>query len=229
MVDNSDSKRDQVDDSDESEENHGSAIYRIAKDIVRERVDNPRGIFTESDREFLADDKQYEHKQSRSNKLRDIRERVTNGILDLQGLLSLPSDQQEKILSGMELGEFHESVAALIAFAYTGLDENIGAIEQMVESGLYRATQLSRESGDRPIEHVEVDINVVYGHDADEIYERWKRGDGVELTPAEIGILVREGKLEPEDYRSLKTGDGRRQGSSRHPDELPWYHDTDKD
>lgn len=206
-----------------------SVIYQIAKQKVRERVEAPRGIFTKSDREFLCGEKEYEYKQSRSNKLRDIRERATNAILDLQFLLSLRPDQRTKILSDLDHGEFHESIASLIAFAYIGLDENVGAIEQITESGLYRAANWSKQEGDEPIEGVDVDINLVFEYDVDEIYARFQSGKAAELTPAEIGVLVREGKLEADDYDDLERKDDERQlDQPGHSDELPWYHEVEE-
>ena len=114
------------------EESEESGLEAVLKGLQKEILERKRGIFTQSDREFLLGMKNYGHEQSIINKRRDIRNRVISGFLDLQLLRIISEPDRSKLFSQMEKGDIHESVAVFISFIYSGLDGNIDAIEQMV-------------------------------------------------------------------------------------------------
>lgn len=211
-------------DEEVADEDHDSVIPSIIDELQQDIVDRERGVFTQSDREFLLGMKQYEYDQSAINKRRDIRNRLYNGLLDLQLLERVPSSEREKLFSQIERGQLHESVAVLISFIYGGLGGNLEAIEQMVKSGIFKAERGGVEGYQGGARDVDVDIDLTQEFDVEEIYQRFMQGVREDLTPAEIGVLVREGRLDPEDYESLAWSDEERPRNTPASTEQ-WYHD----
>lgn len=215
-----------LDDSDSGDE--ASAIYRMAKEQIRSAIERVRAIFTKSDREFLFGEKTYDNEQSERNRWRNIRSRVVNALVDLQLLRLVPSEQREKILSEIEHGWLHEGIAHLIAFVYNGLGKDVEALEQMVESGVLKAELHQPRDDERPVEGVEVEIDLTHGYDVEHIYDKFQQVGGRGLTPSEIGVLVREGKISSDEVGQLAwTEDQRRREIARRSD-TPWYHDSEE-
>jgi hypothetical protein len=123
----------------------------------------------------------------------------------------------------MDSRELHDSFAALVSFIYSGLNGNVQAIEEMVEAGILRAELRGFDEHQGGARSVEVDIDITFEHDVEEIYERYKRGEGDELSPAEIGVLVREGRLGPEDYENLSWDEDERPLNPRIAN-VSWWH-----
>jgi len=211
---------------DESEE---SGLEAVLKELQKEILDRKRGIFTQSDREFLLGMKKYEHEQSVINKRRDIRNRVKSGFLDLQLLRIISESDRSNIFSQMDKGGVHESVAVFISFIYSGLDGNIDAIEQMVESGLFKAEQGGVRGYAGGAKNVEVDISLEREYDAEAIYQRLQRGYGDSLTAAEIGVLVREGKLDADEHEELRWEEDDRPFNMPAANRDQWYRDDEKE
>lgn len=193
----------------------------IAEDW-EERYKRPRGILTDTDRQFLWGVKEYPHQTTEANRRQDIRQRVENGILDLGYLDKIDPGDRGRIIGDLRedtgVGEFHSAVATLIEFLYLGLggDSNaVDTIEDMVQSGVLHGAETggkeflrSEEVGD-----VTVTIEIERVPDADELYRKYKESDADSLSSTEIGILVRAGKLTPEDLEDLdwtspKEGEG---------------------
>jgi hypothetical protein len=200
-----------------------SGIDSVIKQLQQRHLGRDRGLFTTTDREFLLGIKQYDHEQSKINKRRDIRNRVQDGFIDLQLLERISNSDREKIFSQIESGELHESIARLIAFVYTGLDGNTAAIEQMIESGLFKAERGDITGYGGGAKDVDVDIDLKFEYDVDEIYQRFKRGYTDDLTPAQIGVLVREGRLDAEDYEKLSWDEDERPRNTPAANREQWY------
>lgn len=192
-------------------------------------TDRDRGIFTKTDRQFVLGQKDYEYQQSSINKRRDIRNRVYNSFLDFQFLPHVAESERDKLFSEIESRELHESVSDLISFLYGGIDGNIWAIEEMVESGLWKAEIGGIDGYQGGARNVEVDIELTFEHDVNEIYRRFKQTGGHDLTPAEIGVLVREGRLDPEEYEQLEWDDEERPLNAATGRASWWYHDKQDD
>lgn len=195
----------------------------IAADELRREFERPRGIFTQTDRQFLSGFKQYEHRQTTTNRKQGIRERTEHALRDFQLLKWMDDSERTKVFASIPPGELHESVAQLIAFLYRGLDGELNAIEQMVRSGIYTGASPptaddSHLSGAR---EVTVDIDVEYG-DASAIYQRLQDDPDL-LTPTEIGILVKADMLDQDEYRRLATGEQGSDGESYAGAGRPWY------
>lgn len=84
-------------------------------------------ILTKSDREYLRGDKQYKGQKSESNKLRDIRERVYQSLLDFELLVDeLPEEERQKIFERLsEESDSHGAyeAASIIEFLYKGFSD----------------------------------------------------------------------------------------------------------
>jgi hypothetical protein len=188
-------------------------------------TDRKRGLFTESDRQFLLGNKEYEHQQSSINKRRDIRNRIHHTFLDFQFLRYLSESERDKLFSEIESRELHHSVSDLIAFIYGGTDGNIQAIEEMVKSGLSKAEIGGLDGYQGGARNVGVDIELIFEHEVEEIYKRFKQTGGRDLTPAEIGVLVREGRLNPDDYEQLAWDEEERPLNVAADRVSWWYHE----
>jgi hypothetical protein len=200
-----------------------SGIDSVIEQLQQRHLGRDRGLFTTTDREFLLGIKQYDHEQSKINKRRDIRSRIGDGLIDLQLLDRISNSDRDKIFSQLEHGEIHESIARLVAFVYTGLDGNTSAIEQMVESGLFKAERGGITGYSGGARDVDVTINLTLEYDVEDIYQRFERGYSDYLTPAEIGVLVREGRLKPEDYEELSWDENERPRNTPAADREQWY------
>ena len=173
-----------------------------------ESEQRPRGILSQADREYLFGMKDYAHTQSEAKRKQDIRKRVKHALKDF-GLLWLlwDKDERRKVLDEMGEEAVEDSIASVITFLYFSLEKDTYRFEEQIERGILNGANASQEdrSAGRAT-NVDVSIDIEYDPDADAIYERLQDGKGDELTVEEIGVLVRAGKLEPEDLAEL---DGR--------------------
>lgn len=88
---------------------------------------------------------------------------------------------------------------------YIGIDQDTGRMRQILERGIYLGANYDtsgRWSG--RANTVDVDIDIEYEPNVDQLYERIEEGEGGQLTPGEIGALVKAGKLGPEDIEELE-------------------------
>lgn len=175
-------------------------------DDWRLAYDRPRGILSKADRKFLFGQKTYEHPQSEANRKQDIRERTVNALKDFW-LLSylLDDDEFEKIFKEeMEAKELQETLSSAISFIFLGLDGDLHKLEQVVNGGVYvgaNRSKLGNFSGE--VIDVNTSISVERRPDRTEIIEKYEEGDFSDLTPAQIGILVRIGEIESEDLDEM--------------------------
>jgi len=88
---------------------------------------------------------------------------------------------------------------------YIGIDQDTGRMRQLLEHGLYLGANYDtsgRWSGRATA--VDVDIDIEYEPNVDHLYERVQEGEGGQLTPGEIGALVKAGKLDSADLEELE-------------------------
>lgn len=165
-----------------------------------------RGVLSHTDREYLYGLREYSHEQSELNRRQAIRSRTINAIRDFHILwLLLDEREWEKIFDAFDSEELNEDFASIIAFMYLGLDQETPRMEEIIERGVFYGANYDtsgRWSG--AANSVEADIDIEYDPDVDALYERFQEGEGDQLTPGEIGALVRAGKLEPDDLEALE-------------------------
>jgi len=166
--------------------------------------DRPRGILSPTDRDYLSGLKEYAQPQTDANRRQDIRERVKNGLKDFVLLwMLLEREEREKIFDDLGEEETDEVIEFMLAFAHLGLERDMARMEERVQRGVLaaeNADKLSRSSGRAT--NVDVSIDVEYDPDIEKLYERFEKGK--ELTDAEVGILVRSGRLEGDDIVKLQ-------------------------
>lgn len=169
--------------------------------------DRPRGILSPTDRDYLCGLKEYAQPQTDANRRQDIRERVENGLKDFALLwMFLEQDEREKVFD--ELGEdgTDEVIESMITFAYLGIDQDKTRLEECIERGVLagaNADKLFRSAGRATDTDVSIDIE--YNPDVKKLYQRFS--EGAQLSDAEVGFLVRSGKLDVEDFRRVQDPD----------------------
>lgn len=169
-------------------------------------VDRPRGILSPTDREYLCGMKDYSHDQTELNRRQAIRERTIEGIRDFNLLwLLLEQTEWEKVMEAFDTEELNGAFSSILAFMYIGIDQDTGRMRQILERGLYLGANYDtsgRWSG--RANTVDVDIDIEYEPNVDQLYERLQDGEGGQLTPGEIGALVKAGKLDSADLEELE-------------------------
>lgn len=202
-----------------------SVPVEIAKDALVAEFERPHGILTSTDRKYLSGFKQYQHRQSEANKRRDIRKRVVHAFHDFRLFNWLSDGERKKIFEAIDAGKLHEDLVSLLAFVYRGLDRDVEALEQIVEAAVFRveAEDQSRDLYWGGITEVSVDIDRQYGYDAEDLHDRLQQGQGDELTPAEIGVMVRAGLLDEEDCAQLAVNPNDSDEHSASIGRTPWY------
>lgn len=174
--------------------------------------DRPRGILSPTDREYLCGLKEYAQPQTDANRRQDIRERVVNGFEDFALLsLFLDEDQRSKVFEAFGDDGTEEAIASMVAFAYLGLEQDRPRFEQCLEHGILQAVNRDKifRSAGRATD-ADVSISVEYEPDPDKLSRRFE--DGKELTDAEIGVLVRSGRLDSDDIAMLEDSSQRYSG-----------------
>ena len=165
--------------------------------------DRPRGILSPTDREYLCGHKEYAQPQTDANRRQAIRERVVNGLKDF-ALLSvlLEPGEREKVFAELGQEETDEALASMVAFAYLGVEGDRHRFETCLEHGILQGANVGQfsESGGRATD-ADVSISVAYDPNIEALYQRFE--DGRELTDAEMGGLVRAGRIGGDDLGEL--------------------------
>ncbi|QAU14569.1 hypothetical protein EKH57_18030 (plasmid) [Halorubrum sp. BOL3-1] len=178
----------------------------LSSESLLDPVDRPRGILSPTDREYLCGMKDYSHDQTELNRRQAIRERTIEGIRDFNLLwLLLEQSEWEKIMEAFDTEELNTAFSSILAFMYIGIDQDTGRMGQILERGLYLGANYDtsgRWSG--RANSVDVDIDIEYEPNVDQLYERIEEGEGGQLTPSEVGALVKAGKLDSADLEELE-------------------------
>ncbi|QZP38253.1 hypothetical protein [Halobaculum magnesiiphilum] len=170
--------------------------------------DRPRGILSPTDREYLCGHKEYAQPQTDANRRQAIRERIVNGLKDF-ALLSvlLEPGERDKVFAELGQEETDEALASMVAFAYLGVEGDRHRLETCLEHGILQGATVGQfsESGGRATD-ADVSISVEYDPNIEALYQRFE--DDGELTDAEIGALVRAGRIGGDDLEELAESSG---------------------
>lgn len=182
------------------------AIDEFSDEPVFEPKDRPRGVFSPTDREYLFGLKEYTHPQSEANREQSIRERIQNALLDFRLIWALVDpDEREKTLDEMDQEDLNQGIESIITFAYFALDKNLTELERRIERGVLAGANSPIDGQDQgQATNVDVSIDIDYDPDVQPLYRKLQEGKASQLTPEEIGVLVKAGKLEPEDLKALE-------------------------
>lgn len=198
-----------MNDDDTNEISPAEAAALALGDDWPESKERPRGMLTDKDRQFLWGVLEYAHENTAINRRKVIRERAGNGILDLFYLTMLTDTDrgrvfEEEIEAEAEAGELRTAVAGLIHFLYLEVDDSTGWLEETISHGIHNAEYSEDDDTRHGGLTVDVDIEVNRGRDVSELDRRLRSGQGHTLSPEEIGILVREGLVDPDDLETLE-------------------------
>jgi hypothetical protein len=197
-------------DDDKHSPSPAEAIKLMVGNEWEEKHERPRGIFTDTDRRFLWGLKNYKNEETSINRRKEIRNRASNGIQDLFYLSMLEQRDRKRVFEQLEEetepGALHSAISTLIEFVYLGIGNDKDQLEEMISLGVNRAEDTSDASGlyQGGVKEVTVDIDIDYEYDAEAIYQRFQEGEGYRLTPAEIGVLVKQGMLGAEDLDEMR-------------------------
>lgn len=170
--------------------------------------DRPRGILSPTDREYLCGHKEYAQPQTDANRRQAIRERVVNGLKDFVLLsLLLEPGEREKVFAELGREATDDALASMVAFAYLGIGGDRPRFESCLEYGILQGANIGQfpESVGRATD-ADVSISVEYDPNIETLYQRFE--DGEELTDAEIGALVRAGRIGGDDLDELAESSG---------------------
>ena len=162
-------------------------------------------LFTHAQRKFLWRSPP-PNSAARESELRgEIEHRLVETFRDFMLLSLFPDDKRTDAFDTLGRAQLKDSLASLVRFVYLGTDRDQEFLESTVERAVWGA-ELAETTPIGPyhggVKNVDVEINVDRYEDPEEIYQRYER-DPDDLTPGEIGILVRVGKIEPEDLEQL--------------------------
>lgn len=172
--------------------------------------DRNRGILSSVDRKFLFGEKEYEHKQSVSNRKQDIRNRVSNSFQDFILLSSLMRNSEKQKIFQSEMDDIilDESLKKMISFVYNGIDRDRSRLEDIISRGVHEAiNENNREQNSGEATHVSTIIDIQRKPDVDRLYDKLQSGEANQLTDNEVGALIRSGKLNSEDIEELEKSD----------------------
>lgn len=183
------------------------------EESLKSEFDRKRGFLTDTDREFLWDLIEYKHRQTKSDRWQHIRQGTVNGVLDLTHLRLLDPDQRVKIFNTLRdeggPAKLRSALTSLVWFLYLGFGANLNWIEQGVARGIRDAERTLQDNNSRHYTGghfgptVDVDITIDRGYALEEIEERYRSSGPAHLTEAEIGALVRAGRLDPDELQDF--------------------------
>lgn len=210
------------------------ALGEMKEETWEEEMVRPRGIFTDIDRQFLRGVKSYDNRASRSMRWTEIRSRVKNSILDLSYLTRVDDKNQSQIIDMLteerSPGAIDSAFATFIEYLYLNYNSDPEWIEERVSQGITNAEYQMQDEDDRyhnsgagSSPTVDVEIEVTRGYDVNKLENRLRSEHAHTLTPTEIGVLVREGRIDEEDIYELSSGKGGIPGSNdtREPSIFP--------
>jgi len=205
----------------ENSEGEGTedSIFRRPTPVHTENArDREPGILTYDDREYLLDQKDVTGGSEIQLRQR-LRDRIRNGLLDFELLLYCLDDQDvQTIFSnisgpfrtiGTDGREVHDGAKYTLAFLYFGITEFSQVdFEELLEAAIESSGRRSSERRRGPHQWVadaSVDIDVdweIRAWDNDQIVEKLRSGEP--MTDRELGLLVRFGDLDDEDWERLQ-------------------------
>jgi len=172
----------------------------------------PRGMLTPKDRELLRGEIEYEHPQQYSNRRRDIRERIANGLLDFNVIQYLLKDKDRKLIfrdpsSAADVDDppFVESIQSMLYWTYLGLREQNYDFEGLLVEAIEEATEdFARKYWGESVEtSVRFDIEVKRKYDIDDLITAIENGGPVKANQV-YDLLKMSGGV-PIDLSGLDT------------------------
>lgn len=153
--------------------------------------DRPRGILTPADRELLRGDVEYRHKQQYTDRRRQIRERIANGLLDFSFIQYLLQDRDRKRIfqdptgeAGVEKAEFHQSIRAMLYWVYFGLKEQNYDFKRLLSEAIEQAEKdyTKRYQGESANVDVRFEVDKTQEYNVDSLVGSIEKGGPVQAN-----------------------------------------------
>lgn len=153
--------------------------------------ERPRGILTPSDRELLRGEVDFEYRQQYSNRRQDIRQRITNGLIDFSDIQHLLRDRDRKRIfrnSDQEAGvaevRLVESIRAMLYWTYLGLKEQNYDFEGILNEAIEDAElDYARKYWGKSVEvDVRFNVDVKRSHDIDDVIAQVENGGPIQAN-----------------------------------------------
>lgn len=165
----------------------------------------PTSILTDKQRRFIHGLVEYTGDNTRQQRYQmrtRIRRRFVDGLHDLSLLNRLDENSKQEVLDEVGVTGVHLATSDLLEFVYTQT-EQMELLKKIVSTAVYNAESANPglgEAGAKPRE-VTVDIEVEYSPDYMELERRYRKRGLSSLRPEEIGHLVADHRLDPEDLQ----------------------------
>jgi hypothetical protein len=185
-------------------------------------TENPRdrdpGILTYDDRKYLFGEKKASEGTEAQLRQR-LRDRIRNGLLDFEILLYCLDDRDVQTIFSEISGptqmvdsparEVRDGVLSTLAFIYFGVTEfSHDQFDELLEDAIETSSRRSSERRDGHHQwraDADVNINVnweVHAWRNDKLMEKLRNGDP--LTDRELGMIIRYGDLDDEDWQRIR-------------------------
>lgn len=171
-----------------------------------------RGILTPDDRALLRGEIEYDRRQRYSDRYRDIRQRIANGLLDFNVIQYTVRDRDRKRIFRDPANEtgtpdplFYESIQALLYWTYFGLKEQNYDFEALLAEAIEQAEQDFARTyrGDSVDVDVRFDVDVRRSHDIEDTITAVENGGPVPANYLYNLLELRDGV--PIDLSKLDT------------------------
>jgi hypothetical protein len=144
-----------------------------------------------------------------------IRRRFESGLADLSLLALLDDNSKDDISERLGKENLVASAADLLQFVYvsTGDREDLN---EAVRRAVYNAESNEPSLGESKADprDVDVKITVEYRPDYDALYEKYKTGGIRALKPREVGHLIMDQRVKPEEIQDYYEGNESLPGSN---------------
>jgi len=158
---------------------------------MSDQENRPRGMLTPKDRELLRGEIEYKHQQQYSNRRRDIRERIANGLLDFNAIQYSLQDKDRKLIfqdpataAGVDDPLLPESIRSMFYWTYLGLREQNYDFEGLLVKAIEQAEEdFARKYWGESVEAtVRFDIDVTRTYDIDDLITAVENGGPIKAN-----------------------------------------------
>lgn len=165
----------------------------------------PTSILTDKQRRFIHGLVEYTGDNTRQRRYqirKRIRRRFIDGLQDLSLLNRLDENSKQEIVDEMGTMGIYLVTSDFLEFVYSQTEQR-ELLKKIVSTAVYNAESANPglgEAGAKPRE-VTVNIDVEYSPDYMELERRYRKRGLSSLRPEEIGHLVADHRLDPEDLQ----------------------------
>ncbi len=194
--------------------NLGKRLSKLRAEYVKEHWEEefqrPEALLTDKQRRFIFELVEYSGENPRQQRyqMRErIRRRFIDGLKDVSLLSELDENSKEKIVNGLDDSGLHLIAADFLEYIYTTTGQR-ELLKRIIQTAVYNAEYRDPELGNANIRpgDVSVEISVEYPPNYEDLHRRYKERGLSALQPEEIGHLVADHRLDPDDLQRYYDG-----------------------